>query len=119
MPRAATLALSSVMCITAISPVVAGSIIVVSPGTLTFFRTTEQQTATTVTYSPPGTSLLTAFCVLSQGLVFATDRGEVMLMSPELPSLVMLAQHRCGEVGFYALCSDGISLFLFNETGFK
>lgn len=107
------------VCVAVVSPVVAGSIIVVSPGTLTFFRPGEQQAATTLTYSPPGTSLLTAFCVISQGLVFATDRGEVQLVSPELPSLVMLAQHRIGEAGFYALCSDGNSLFLFNETGFK
>ena len=97
----------------------ASSIIVVSPGTLTFFRLDVQLTTTTLTYSPPDTSLLTASCVVSQGLVFATDRGEVMLIPPELTSLIVLAQHRIGEAGFHALCSDGSSLFLFNETGLK
>ena len=38
-------------------------------------------------------------------------------ISPEQTSLVMLAQHRIGEAGFCALCSDGASLFLFSEMG--
>lgn len=101
----------------AASPVVSESVIVVSPGMLTFFRLGAIQTTTTVNYSPPGASLLTAACVLPQGLVFATDRGEVLLISPEQTSLVMLAQHRIGEAGFCALCSDGASLFLFSEMG--
>lgn len=89
-----------------------------SPGLFTFFCL-KNQSVTQLEYDQNGVSLLTAYSVLPQGIVFATDHEEIMCIPPVLNTLVVLAHPTFGRCICQTMCSNDAFLFFFNENGVK